>query len=1097
MTDNQNPSTQSKKRKTQPPNPKKFLKRNQRWSDIDSKMTKPKIRRSDSNSDALGANETRYDEEDIVRMYKAKKNFMPVFEPSGSAPVTNTAAQSDGASSSQHDDDAQSQLASPQINESQDNPHSRPPQQKQRPQLAALNQKAPPLQRGFSGRMLAIDDLDTTTTNTEIDDFTEDASMYEEEPRYSRRNLAPPTRSAPVEPEKRSEVAQPPKKERSASTSQAPTQRSSSRREESESRKPHVSSVRNESANHQDDSPPPRNRSSSGAHPASPARSEKTASEPTSKPFVSKVDTQNSSPTRHSSTGRRTVSKPPGLADPTRSTDSNSSSASYTSAQSTTHQQHGSGAAPAAKPPSIQTSAPQHRSTSSQNNTPNTPSSQHVPPPAMVGARSNAYPQPSPYDAPMYGNPPPFDQHRHMPPPHYNNAYPSHVHPSHHAAPQHIHPYPRHPYDARHAPVPPHDSGPHIVDYGDQYHPEMYQKPHVSTPTSSSSRRRSTKRDDLDSDSDSDDSLDRRRRRRKTEKLKQQHREEIKQLHEQIRYFKEERENMKRERERIDHERRDFQRKREEHKRKIESKISSIRKERDALNQQRKDIENIQQKQQHLDHKELQQLKDEMSLLRKTHEEETIRLNEQIEHYKINYGKIKVERDNMREDSKSLRNRVAHLEQEIVDLKTQNSDLQDELTHAQKSTAAQQVQIQQQRQPVTHATSKQQPSAYVQKERAARNDRPTYTHEEPGSQEDEHQESYERYAQKQRNPQRVAHTISNFSGGNRGAVSRGNDRRATGPDDRPQHGKPRPELEAYEEHQASENDYLSDDFDVQHEEDDDHSFADDSQVDESHTKAESRYAKIHLSNIRDVNTRYANANDHDMSQYANIRSAQDDTYSDEDPASYIHDDTHDHLDDGDDSHSHYDDTHDDVDEEDEDNDHPVLEDSQIKIHLHRLQMQYAVTDHEQDPEEKPAQLVRRIELENGKYEEVFSNNRRHVLYPNGTIKKIFPNGFSIVLFDNGDVKRTYPTSKIIYYYDGVGTTHTTYPNGLEIFNFGNGQVEKHFPEGTKEITFPDGTCKIILKNGDEEIYFPDGTIQLTLANGEKTIRFPDGHVERS
>ena len=141
----------------------------------------------------------------------------------------------------------------------------------------------------------------------------------------------------------------------------------------------------------------------------------------------------------------------------------------------------------------------------------------------------------------------------------------------------------------------------------------------------------------------------------------------------------------------------------------------------------------------------------------------------------------------------------------------------------------------------------------------------------------------------------------------------------------------------------------------------------------------------------------------------------------------------------------------------------------------------------------------------GKTINLYSNNKREVIFKSGVRKEIFPDGYHIVYFTNGDLKQIFPDGKSVYYFNEAKTVHTNFNNGLQVFKFSNGQIEKHFSDGNKQIFFPDGSQKFINNDGGEETFFSDGTVQkvdknnnliLELKDGTKEVKYADGREER-
>ena len=109
----------------------------------------------------------------------------------------------------------------------------------------------------------------------------------------------------------------------------------------------------------------------------------------------------------------------------------------------------------------------------------------------------------------------------------------------------------------------------------------------------------------------------------------------------------------------------------------------------------------------------------------------------------------------------------------------------------------------------------------------------------------------------------------------------------------------------------------------------------------------------------------------------------------------------------------------------------------------------------------------------GKKINLYTNNKKEILFKSGVKKEIYEDGYQLVHFPNGDMKQTYPNKKQIYYFSDSNTVQTTYMNGLNIFKFENNQIEKHYPDGSKFIIFPNGAKRKITKDGIEEYYISD------------------------
>ena len=113
----------------------------------------------------------------------------------------------------------------------------------------------------------------------------------------------------------------------------------------------------------------------------------------------------------------------------------------------------------------------------------------------------------------------------------------------------------------------------------------------------------------------------------------------------------------------------------------------------------------------------------------------------------------------------------------------------------------------------------------------------------------------------------------------------------------------------------------------------------------------------------------------------------------------------------------------------------------------------------------------------GKIINLYTNNKREIIFESGIRKEIFDDGYYIVYFINGDLKQNFPDGKNVYFFNESKTIQTTFSDGLQVFKFNNDQIEKHYPNGTKQIIFPNGTVRYILNDGSEETYYADGTVQ--------------------
>ena len=149
------------------------------------------------------------------------------------------------------------------------------------------------------------------------------------------------------------------------------------------------------------------------------------------------------------------------------------------------------------------------------------------------------------------------------------------------------------------------------------------------------------------------------------------------------------------------------------------------------------------------------------------------------------------------------------------------------------------------------------------------------------------------------------------------------------------------------------------------------------------------------------------------------------------------------------------------------------------------------------------ELIKSVTTE-GKVINLYTNNKREIIFASGVRKEIFNDNHQVVYFANGDLKQIFPDGKSVYYFHEAKTVQTTYTDGLQVFKFNGNQIEKHYPDGTKEINFPDGSLRYIHNNGYEETHYVDGTVQkvnqegvITLEHndGTKEVKFPDGREE--
>ena len=121
----------------------------------------------------------------------------------------------------------------------------------------------------------------------------------------------------------------------------------------------------------------------------------------------------------------------------------------------------------------------------------------------------------------------------------------------------------------------------------------------------------------------------------------------------------------------------------------------------------------------------------------------------------------------------------------------------------------------------------------------------------------------------------------------------------------------------------------------------------------------------------------------------------------------------------------------------------------------------------------------------GKKINIYSNNKKEIIFKSGVRKEIFDDGYQLVHFPNGDMKQTFPNNKQIYYFNEAKTVQTAYLNGLNIFKFNNNQIEKHYPDGSKFIIFPNGSKRKISKEGIEEYYISDEESKIFEGNNNK------------
>ena len=132
------------------------------------------------------------------------------------------------------------------------------------------------------------------------------------------------------------------------------------------------------------------------------------------------------------------------------------------------------------------------------------------------------------------------------------------------------------------------------------------------------------------------------------------------------------------------------------------------------------------------------------------------------------------------------------------------------------------------------------------------------------------------------------------------------------------------------------------------------------------------------------------------------------------------------------------------------------------------------------------ELLNEIESD-GKKINIYSNNRKEIIFKSGVRKDIFEDGYQLVYFPNGDKKQIFPDGKIVYYFNDAKTVQTTFSDGLNIFKFSNSQIEKHYLDGSKYIIFPNGTKRKIAKDGTEEDYISDEEEQIHKRNRNDVI----------
>ena len=140
-------------------------------------------------------------------------------------------------------------------------------------------------------------------------------------------------------------------------------------------------------------------------------------------------------------------------------------------------------------------------------------------------------------------------------------------------------------------------------------------------------------------------------------------------------------------------------------------------------------------------------------------------------------------------------------------------------------------------------------------------------------------------------------------------------------------------------------------------------------------------------------------------------------------------------------------------------------------------------------------LIKTVTTSEGKTVNVYTNNKKEVIFPSGVRKEIYNNNHQIVYFTNGDLKQIFPNGKSVYYFKEAQTVQTSFEDGLQVFKFQGGQIEKHYPDGTKQITFPDGSMKYMMNDGYEEAHYNDGSVQIIDKEGTVIYELPDGTKE--
>ena len=132
------------------------------------------------------------------------------------------------------------------------------------------------------------------------------------------------------------------------------------------------------------------------------------------------------------------------------------------------------------------------------------------------------------------------------------------------------------------------------------------------------------------------------------------------------------------------------------------------------------------------------------------------------------------------------------------------------------------------------------------------------------------------------------------------------------------------------------------------------------------------------------------------------------------------------------------------------------------------------------------ELLNTIESD-GKIINIFSKNKKEIIFKSGVKKYIFDDGYHLVFFPNGDKKQHFSDGKIVYYFNDSKTVQTTFSDGLNIFKFSNNQIEKHYPDGSKFIIFPNGAKRKIEKDGTEENYLSDEDAHIHTRNKNEDI----------